>query len=140
MAAYLKKPFSHNPLIARKPLIRVMENIGSGGADLALTLLVALLGAGLIGDGGMFRAIGHPRLSRLAAEMEVRMLGIANGPFAHALRQRKDRGATRRLLLDRRWPAGQPEAVSFADNSIAGNITKGIRDLARAHTLTPELL
>src|ERR671920_1732556 len=23
MAAYLKKPFSHNPLIARKPLIRV---------------------------------------------------------------------------------------------------------------------
>src|SRR3954467_5756365 len=24
MAAYLKKPFSHNPLIARKPLIRVI--------------------------------------------------------------------------------------------------------------------
>ena len=24
MAAYLKKPFSHNPLIARKPLIRVV--------------------------------------------------------------------------------------------------------------------
>ena len=23
MAAYLKKPFSHNPLVARKPLIRV---------------------------------------------------------------------------------------------------------------------
>src|SRR3954470_12549615 len=27
MAAYLKKPFSHNPLIARKPLIRVTLGI-----------------------------------------------------------------------------------------------------------------
>src|SRR4051812_26264278 len=26
MAAYLKKPFSHNPLIARKPLIRVTQD------------------------------------------------------------------------------------------------------------------
>jgi hypothetical protein len=25
MAAYLKKPFTYNPLIARKPLIRVRE-------------------------------------------------------------------------------------------------------------------
>jgi hypothetical protein len=25
MAAYLKKPFSHNPLVAQKPLIRVTE-------------------------------------------------------------------------------------------------------------------
>src|SRR4051812_17402387 len=29
MAAYLKKPFSHNPLIARKPLIRVIEETGA---------------------------------------------------------------------------------------------------------------
>src|SRR5687768_5600915 len=27
MAAYLKKLFSHNPLVARKPLIRVMYNV-----------------------------------------------------------------------------------------------------------------
>ena len=35
-----------------------MEITGSGGADLALTLLVALLGAGLVGDGGMLRVAG----------------------------------------------------------------------------------
>src|SRR3954451_591792 len=29
MAAYLKKPFSHNPLIAGKPLIRVIEETGA---------------------------------------------------------------------------------------------------------------
>jgi hypothetical protein len=28
MAAYLKKPFCHNPLIARKLLIRVIEGVG----------------------------------------------------------------------------------------------------------------
>src|SRR5687768_15146456 len=31
MAAYLKKPFTYNPLIARKPLIRVKVIIGSIG-------------------------------------------------------------------------------------------------------------
>src|SRR3954447_13442106 len=33
MAAYLKKPFSHNPLIARKPLIRVRYMRGSSTGD-----------------------------------------------------------------------------------------------------------
>src|SRR3954467_10630861 len=33
MAAYLKKPFSHNPLIARKPLIRVTYETGLKVSD-----------------------------------------------------------------------------------------------------------
>src|SRR4051794_26085686 len=117
-----------------------MEIAGSGGADLALALFVTLLGAGLVGDSGMFRAVGHARLRRLAAEMEIRMLGIADRPFAHALGQGEDRGAPRRLFLDRRRTAGQSEAVSLADYRVAGDVAKGIRDLARAHTLAPELL
>src|SRR4051794_31535725 len=117
-----------------------MEIAGSGGADLALTLLVTLLGAGLVGDGGVFRAVGHARLRRLAAKMEIRMLGVTDRPFAHALSQGEDRGPPRGLFLDRRRPTGQPEAVSLADHRVAGDITQGIRDLARAHALAPELL
>jgi len=38
MAAYLKKLFSHNPLIAQKPLIRVRYKILIGGSLRARTL------------------------------------------------------------------------------------------------------
>src|SRR3954451_1449788 len=92
-----------------------MEMVGSGGADLALALLVTLFGTGLIGDGGVFRAVGHACLRGLATEMEIRMFGITDRPFAHAVGQAKDRASPRRLLLDRRRAAGKTEAVSLAD-------------------------
>src|SRR3954470_3276320 len=48
MAAYLKKPFSHNPLIARKPLIRVRQH--PRGLLVAPAILAAAASRHLTGE------------------------------------------------------------------------------------------
>src|SRR4051794_28926165 len=103
MAAYLKKLFRHNPLVARKPLIRVTEQLLAVAAADGR----ALRGRIWLGRGTLFmpgwetkRAVGPPTTGRSAWDrMKVRVKSSHKAMRCRGIQKRCSRIVEKYILF-----------------------------------------